>query len=88
MSTGFSRGQSGRDVALTTHPHLAPSFYRKSRAIPPFPFWAFVACSRVNFTLLYLIIYRNFTRLLSNLLEVHHQISESNALEHFWVWIA
>ena len=46
---GLSRGQSGRGVALTTHPHLAPML-RKSTAIHLFHFWAFVACFRVNYT--------------------------------------
>jgi hypothetical protein len=51
MGSGFlSRGQSGRGVALTNHPHVAPRL-RKSRAIPLLPFWTFVACSRVKFTL-------------------------------------
>ena len=31
-------------------------YYRKSRAIPLLPLWAFVACSRVNFTLLLLLL--------------------------------
>ena len=32
-------------------PHLAPRL--KSTAIPLLPFWAFVACSRVNFTFIF-----------------------------------
>jgi hypothetical protein len=37
-------------VALTTRPYLAPRL-RKEHAIPLLPLWAFVACSRINFTL-------------------------------------
>ena len=44
-------------MALTTHP-IYRRGWRKSRAIHLLPLWAFVACSRVNFTLLYL--YRAF----------------------------
>jgi hypothetical protein len=39
-------------VVLTTHPQLAPGS-RMSTAIPLLPLWAFMACSRENFTLLY-----------------------------------
>jgi hypothetical protein len=35
-------------MALTTHPHLVLRL--KNRAIPLLLLWAFVACSRVNFT--------------------------------------
>jgi hypothetical protein len=45
---GLSRGQSGRGVMLTTHPHLALRL--KSRAVPVLPLWGFVACYGVNFT--------------------------------------
>jgi len=38
-----------RCTALTTHPHVRPRL-RKGRAIHLLPLWAFVACSRVNFT--------------------------------------
>ena len=31
---GLSRGQSGRGVVLTTHPHLVPRYTEGSRAIP------------------------------------------------------
>jgi hypothetical protein len=48
---GLSRGQSGRGVVVTTHPHLTPRS-RMSRAIPPLPLWAFGACYRVIYTLL------------------------------------
>jgi len=44
---GLSRGQIGRGVALTTHPHLAPMI--KSTAIPLFHVWAFMACYRLNY---------------------------------------
>jgi len=51
MDTGFlTRGLSGRGVALTTHPIWGRG-QRKRRAIPLLLFWAFVACSRVTFTL-------------------------------------
>ena len=33
---GLSRGEGGRGVALTTHPHLVSKFTKKSRAIPLF----------------------------------------------------
>ena len=50
MGTGsFPRKWSGRDVALTTLPHLTPRL-KKSRAGPLTPFWAFMACSRLNLT--------------------------------------
>jgi hypothetical protein len=44
---GLSRGKGGRDVTLTTHPHLVPRSW-KSRAIPLLPLWARVACYRVK----------------------------------------
>ena len=47
---GLSRGQSGRRVALTTHPPPSVKGWRKSRAIHLLPLWAFVACCRVTFT--------------------------------------
>jgi hypothetical protein len=31
---GLSRGQGGRDVVLTTHPHLVPRYTERRRAIP------------------------------------------------------
>jgi len=43
----LSRGWSGRGVALTPKPHLAPRL-RKEMIYPSTPF--FVACSKVNFT--------------------------------------
>jgi hypothetical protein len=45
---------SGRGVALTTHPQLAPRFkkgYSYTSTIPLFPLWAFVACYKVTFYL-------------------------------------
>jgi hypothetical protein len=44
----FLGGQSGRGVALTTHPHLAPRL-RKEPSYTFTPLWAFVACPRVKF---------------------------------------
>jgi len=44
---GLSRGQSGRGVALTTHPHLAPRL-KKEYSYTLLPLWAFMDCSRVN----------------------------------------
>jgi hypothetical protein len=41
-------------VVLTTHPQLAPGS-RMSRAIPLLPLWAFMACYRENFTLLFVV---------------------------------
>jgi hypothetical protein len=41
----------GRGV---NHPHPGSRGYRKSRAIPLLPLWAFVACSRVNFIFTFL----------------------------------
>jgi hypothetical protein len=38
-----------RGVALTTHPHLAPSL-KKECSYTFTPIWAFLACSSVNFT--------------------------------------
>jgi hypothetical protein len=50
MGTGsLSRGESGRGVALTTHPHLVPRL-KKESSYTSTPLWAFVACSRVIFT--------------------------------------
>jgi len=46
---GLSREKSGWGVALTTHP-IQRRGSRKSRAILLLPFWAFLACSMVNFT--------------------------------------
>jgi hypothetical protein len=46
---GLSRGWNGRDVALTTHPHLAPRL-KKEQSYTYTPLWDFVACSRMNFT--------------------------------------
>ena len=46
---GLLRGQSGRSVALTTHPYLE-SRLKKSRATPLLPLWAITACSGVNVT--------------------------------------
>ena len=43
----------GWSVALTTHPHIRRS-WRKSRATPVLALWAFVACSKVNFTFFFL----------------------------------
>jgi hypothetical protein len=31
---GLSRGQGGRGVVLTTHPHLVPRYTERSRATP------------------------------------------------------
>ena len=56
---GLSRGESDRGVALTTHLHLAPRL-RKSRAMHLLHLWAFVACSRVNFTFTFTIEYLNY----------------------------
>jgi hypothetical protein len=49
---GLSRGYSGRGVALTTLPHLAPRLKKRVdlRVYLYSPLWTFVACSRVNFT--------------------------------------
>jgi hypothetical protein len=49
MSTVSSPGggRSGRGMAFTTHPQLAPKL--KIRTIHLLPFWVSVACSRVTF---------------------------------------
>ena len=61
MGTGSLRGiKSGWGVLLTSQPLLVP-WSRKSRAIPLLPLWAvrpvqsLGACTRMHFTLLYLI---------------------------------
>jgi len=46
----FPRGQSGRVVVLTTHLSLAPRL-KNGTVILVLPLWAFMACSRANFTL-------------------------------------
>jgi hypothetical protein len=57
MGTGSFPGvkRPGRGVN-----HLTPSSaeVKESRAIPVLPFWAFVACSRVNFTFTFYCIAR------------------------------
>jgi len=45
----YSRGLSGRGVALITHTHLAPRLKKKYNYTST-PLMAFVACSSVNFT--------------------------------------
>jgi hypothetical protein len=45
--SGLSRGKGDRSVTSNTHPHLVP-WSRKSRAIPPLPLWARVACYKVE----------------------------------------
>ena len=53
MGTGsLSQRSSSQGVVLTTHPCLV-SKLTKSTAIPLLPLSAFMACSRVNFTLTY-----------------------------------
>jgi hypothetical protein len=54
MDTGSFPGVRGRGVALTIHPHLAPR--SKSRAVPQLPLFDFVACYRMNFTLLFNLV--------------------------------
>jgi hypothetical protein len=50
--TGFlSRGLGGLAVALPTHLHLALKL-KKSRVTLLLPHWAYVACYKINFTLL------------------------------------
>jgi len=49
MGTGCFLGVKRPGRGVDHPPHLAPRW--KSRVKPPFPLWAFVACSRVNFTL-------------------------------------
>jgi hypothetical protein len=50
MGTGsLPRGYSGRGVELTTHPHLVPRL-KKEYSYTCTPLWAFMACSRENFT--------------------------------------
>jgi hypothetical protein len=47
--TGYlSRGQSGRSVALTTHPSLVRRLKKKKRAELLLVIWAYVTCSGVN----------------------------------------
>jgi hypothetical protein len=49
MGTGFVfRRQRGWVVAFTTHLRLVLKLI-KSRVIPRFPLWVFIACSRVTF---------------------------------------
>ena len=48
MGTGFSPGVKQSERGVDHPPHLAPKL-KKSRAIPLFPLWAFVVCSRVKF---------------------------------------
>ena len=49
MGTGSFPGLSGWGVALATHLHLAPRL-KKEQSYNSTPLWAFVACSRINFT--------------------------------------
>jgi hypothetical protein len=44
------RTQSGRGARMDTHLHLAPML-RMSGSIPPFPIYAFMACTKKFFTL-------------------------------------
>ena len=69
MGTGsFPVVKSGRGVTLTTHPLLVP-WSRKSRSIPLLPLWpvwqvqSVSACTRVHFTLFYVIMYQGKQRL-------------------------
>jgi len=48
-------GYSGRAVALTTHPLIKRRFLRKVKAIALLQVWAFMACSRLNFTFTFTI---------------------------------
>jgi hypothetical protein len=56
----FTGGKSGHGVALTTHPHLAPRL-KKEYSLTLLPLWAFVACSRVNFTFTFYEIVLGFS---------------------------
>jgi hypothetical protein len=52
MGTGFLyRGESGRGVVLTTHPHTSPRL-NKDYSYTSIPLSAFMACSRAIFTFL------------------------------------
>jgi hypothetical protein len=60
---------------LTTHPHLVPGLKKKSRAIPLLPLWAFMACSRENFTVLPLPAYlkKNKIKIKSIIVGLHEK---------------
>jgi hypothetical protein len=60
---GLSRAWSGRGVALTTYPHLAPSL-KKSEAMPLPPFYAFMAGYGVTFPFTFSLCWWMFLRLL------------------------
>ena len=49
IGTGSLLGVKRPRVVLTTHPHLEPRL-KKQQSYISTPLWAFVACSRVNFT--------------------------------------
>jgi len=52
MGTGVFPGRySGRSVALTTHPSSSAEVKERVELYLYSPFWAFVACSRVIFTI-------------------------------------
>jgi hypothetical protein len=47
----FPGSKADGGVALTTHPHLVLRL--KGRALPLLPLWAFLGCSRLNFTFIF-----------------------------------
>ena len=57
MGTGFFSGVKRPGLALDHPPHLAPRL-KKSRAIALLHLWAFVACSRMNFTFTFTKIFK------------------------------
>jgi hypothetical protein len=63
----FSRGQSGRGVALTTHPYLVMIKERVWLYLY-FPLWAFTVCSRAIFNFILIFIYVYIKKIMNNFL--------------------